>query len=77
MNGKRIAVSVAVMQGDVKLAEGMTPKPTDDMNNFYTFAVQKGQMYQVVYMAPGAKEWQRVKIHPKGKEGFQRVKLTN
>ncbi len=76
VDGKRIEVPVAVIQGDVKLDEGTTPKPTDDMNMFYSFSVSKGQMYQVVWMAPGEKKWRRVEIHPKGKESFLRVKLA-
>lgn len=79
VDDKRVSVSVAVIQGDVKLNEGSTPKPTADMNQFYTFTVQKGQIYQVAWMAPGEKKWRRVEILPKqtkGKAAFLRVKLA-
>ncbi|MGJ8656046.1 MAG: transglutaminase-like domain-containing protein [Akkermansiaceae bacterium] len=77
--GERISVPVAVTQADVKLSEGATPEPTDDMNQFYSLSVKKGQMYQVVWKAPGEEKWRRVEVLPKqtkGEEPFLRVKLV-
>ncbi len=73
--GERIAVPVVVVQGDVKLHEGSTPKPTDDMNRFFTFSVQRGQIYQVAWQAPGENKWRRVDIHPKKEDAVLRVEL--
>lgn len=75
IDGKRISVPVVVMQGDVKLHEGITPKPTDDMNQYYTFSIQKGQMYQVTWLASGQEKWRRVDIQPKVEDAFLRLKL--
>lgn len=55
MNGdKRLALPVLVMQGDVKVAEGTTPSPTDDMNRFFTVKVKQGQVYQIATSANDA-----------------------
>lgn len=51
-DGKRIAVAAAVIQGDVSLLEGETPKATDDMNRYLTAKAGKGQMYQVAWKDP-------------------------
>jgi hypothetical protein len=79
LDGRRISVPVAVLQSDVKLNEGTTPKPTDDMNKFYSFTVQKGQAYQLAWLAPGEKKWRKMEVLPKEtkrKEAFMRVKLA-
>jgi hypothetical protein len=78
VDGKRISVPVAVTQGDLKINEGTTPKATADMNQFYTVSVQKGQMYQIVWLAPGENKWRRVEIQPKqtkDKAASLRIKL--
>jgi len=50
--GKRVAMPVVVMQGDVKMGQGTSPKPTDDMNRYLVIKVHKGQMYQVMWKDP-------------------------
>jgi hypothetical protein len=47
--GKRVETSVIVVQGDLKICEGTSPKPTDDMNRYFTAKVRKGQRYQVFW----------------------------
>jgi hypothetical protein len=76
LDGKRIPIPAVVMQGNVKLHEGSTPKVTDDMNRFFTFSVEKGQIYQVAWLVPGEKEWRQINIHPKEKDAFLRLELN-
>lgn len=47
--GGNRAESVMVFQGDLKICEGMSPKPTDDINRYFTVKVRKGQMYQILW----------------------------
>lgn len=75
VDGKRMAIPVVVMQGDVKLGDGVTPKRTDDMNNFYTFPVQKGQMYQIRWLAPDDKKWRTKEVLPTDEDDFKHIKL--
>jgi len=51
-NGKRVPVPVTVSQGDLMLKKGKTPKPTDDMNRYFTVKVKKGQRYQARWVDP-------------------------
>lgn len=51
-DGKRIEVPLGVMQGDVLLGEGKSPKATDDMNRYFTVKARKGQLYQIVWKDP-------------------------
>jgi transglutaminase-like putative cysteine protease len=51
-NGKRTAVPVEVCQGDLVLKKGRSPKPTDDMNRYFTVKVKQGQRYQVRWTDP-------------------------
>jgi transglutaminase-like putative cysteine protease len=51
-DGKRVEVPVVVAQRDLKLAEGKSPKSTDDMNRYFTTTVKKGQIYQVMWEDP-------------------------
>ena len=51
---------------------------TDDMNQFLTVLLKKGQMYQVKYQLPNETKWEVVKIgaeQTKVEEGFLRLKL--
>ena len=52
VDGLRVEVAVVVQQGDVKLGEGVSPKPTDDMNRYFVTKVRKGQIYQVIWTDP-------------------------
>ena len=52
VDGKRVPVSVIVRQGDMIIAKGISPKPTDDMNRYFTTKVRKGQIYQVMWKDP-------------------------
>lgn len=77
-DGERIAIPVIVTQSDVKIREGLTPMLTDDMNQFLTVLLKKGQMYQVKYQLPNETKWEVVKIgaeQTKVEEGFLRLKL--
>ncbi|NWK57225.1 transglutaminase domain-containing protein [Verrucomicrobiaceae bacterium N1E253] len=75
VGGKRVAIPVVVLQGDLKIAEGVSPKPSDDMNRFYTVVVRKGQIYQLMWKdeVSGAMQRQTVTT-PKDKTWLE-VKL--
>jgi len=71
VDGKRVQVAVVVRQGDVILGEGMSPKPTDDMNRYFVAKVRQGQIYQVVWKDPKSGEVKRQSVTtPKGKAWF-------
>jgi len=68
-DGKRQSIDVLVVQGDVKLGEGKSPKITDDMNRFLSVKVRKGQLYQVVWKSPKSGKQKFIKITtPKDKD---------
>ena len=78
VGGERVSVPVAVSQSDVKISEGDTPKSTNDMNHYYSVSVKRGQLYQVMWRAPGEDNWRRVEVLPKqtqGDKSFFRLKL--
>lgn len=62
VDAKRVEVSVMVLQGDVRLAKGMSPKPTDDMNRYFTTKVRKGQIYQVVWKDPASGKTKAISV---------------
>lgn len=72
---KRTAIPVAIVQGDMVLAEGMTPKATDDMNRFFTAKVKKGQMYQIAWKLPNEKKWRSKPIQPKKEDKWLKETL--
>lgn len=43
----RIARPVQVRQGDIVIAEGISPSPTNDLNQFFTAKVAQGMRYQI------------------------------
>lgn len=49
----RRQLEVKVLQGDVEIATGQSPSPTDDMNRFLTVKVKQGQLYQIVAFKDG------------------------
>ena len=66
---QRIEVPVSVRQGDVKVIEGTSPKPTDDMNRYFTVKVGKGQIYQVIWKNPDTGKVQHKQVTtPKDKD---------
>lgn len=73
--GKRVQVPVVVTQGDLKLAEGDSPKATDDMNRYFTVPVKKGQLYQVMWKDPESGETKRLLVTTPKDEGFLVVEL--
>jgi len=75
VDGKRIAIPVAVIQGDVEIKKGASPAPTHDMNRFFTAAIKKGQIYQVVWQIPGEEKWQRKEIKATAEDKFLRIEL--
>lgn len=74
-NGKRIGVPVTVIQGDVKISEGTSPKPTDDMNRYLTVKVRKGQIYQVMWKDPARGEMKHVSVTTPKDKGWLVVDL--
>lgn len=74
-DGKRVEVPVVVLQGDVKMAEGNSPKPTDDMNRYFTTQVRKGQIYQVLWKDPQTGEHQREQVMTPKDKGWLVVEL--
>jgi len=62
VDGKRVEVPVVVTQGDVELGRGNSPKPTDDMNRYFTTNVRQGQIYQVVWKDPVTGKMKRKSI---------------
>ena len=65
---KRAAIPVAIVQGDTKIAEGLTPKATDDMNNFFTAKVKQGQIYQIAWKLPNETKWRSKQVQPTKKD---------
>lgn len=43
----RIARPVQVRQGDIVIAQGISPSPTNDLNQFFTAKVAQGMRYQI------------------------------
>ncbi|MBK1856157.1 transglutaminase domain-containing protein [Verrucomicrobiaceae bacterium 5K15] len=50
--GERVAAELRVVQGDVNLGEGVSPKATDDMNRYFTVKARKGQLYIIAWKDP-------------------------
>ena len=68
---RRVAVPLMVMQGDVMIKQGSSPKPTDDLNRFFTAGLKKGQIYQVRWRDPETGKIQVKQISiPKDKNWF-------
>jgi len=76
VEGKRVEVPVVVLQGDVKMGEGNSPKSTDDMNRYFTTQVRKGQLYQVVWSDPKSGEKKRKQITTPKDKGWLVVELA-
>ncbi len=76
VEGKRVEVPVVVLQGDVKMGEGTSPKSTDDMNKFFTTQVRKGQLYQVVWNDPKSGEQKRKQITTPKDKGWLVIELS-
>ena len=76
-DGERFAVPVSVTQGDVKLAEGTSPKPTDDMNRYFTVQVRKGQIYQVMWKDPKSGEMMRKSFETPKNQSWWLMELNN
>lgn len=74
-DGKRIAVPVAVGQGDVTLGKGESPKPTDDMNRYFTVKTGKGQIYQIVWKDPETGKVHRKQVTTPADKGWLVVEL--
>lgn len=62
IDNKRMVVPVAVYQGDVKLREGESPMPTDDVNRYFSVRVKMGQIYQIVWKDPKTGKAQRLQV---------------
>lgn len=75
VDGKRVTVSVVVRQGDLLLAEGLSPKPTDDMNRYFTTKVHKGQIYQVMWKDPASGQEKRTSVTTPKDQGWVVVEL--
>lgn len=75
VDGKRVAIPVAVIQGDVEIEQGLSPASTHDMNRYFTAKVKQGQIYHVVWKAPGQDQWQRRQIKATDKDAFLRIDL--
>ncbi len=71
----RVAIPVAVVQGDVEIKKGTSPLPTHDMNRFFTVAIKQGQFYQVVWQLPGENEWSRKDVKATADDTFLRIEL--
>lgn len=70
----RRQLDIQVLQGDVKVAAGQSPAPTDDLNRFLTIKVKQGQLYQVVALRDGKPAaFERLEIG--GKEATRKVTL--
>jgi hypothetical protein len=76
IEGKRVEVPVVVIQGDVKMGEGNSPKPTDDMNRYFTAQVRKGQLYQVIWKDPKSGEQKRKQVTTPKDKGWLVVELA-
>ncbi len=73
---KRAVMDIEVRQFDVVVAQGKTPGPTADMNEFLNIRVPQGVRYQVVIPGADANRPRALEsIAPKNKEEFLRVKL--
>ena len=77
VDGKRVAVSVVVLQGDAKLGEGMSPKSTDDMNRYLVVKVRQGQIYQVVWKDPKSGEQKSQSVSTPKDKGWFEVGLSD
>ena len=75
IDGKRVEVPVVVMQGDVRLGEGKSPKPTDDMNRYFTSKVRKGQMYQIIWRESKTGEMKKMTVTTPKDQGWLVVDL--
>ncbi len=76
IDGKRVEVPIVVIQGDVKMGEGNSPKPTDDMNRYFTAQVRKGQLYQVIWKDPKSGEQKRKQVTTPKDKGWLVVELA-
>lgn len=73
--GKRIEVPLLVLQGDAKMGEGSSPKPTDDMNRYFTVNVRKGQIYQIVWKDPETGEEKHKQVSTPKDKGWLVIEL--
>ncbi len=72
----RQAEQVDVWQGDILIATGLTPGPSDDTNRYFTTRVKQGLRYQIRQHSTGTtKPCESLAIGPK--ESFHRVTLTS
>lgn len=75
LEGNRVAIPVAVVQGDMEIKKGVSPLPTHDMNRFFTVAIKQGQLYQVIWQLPGEKKWSRKDVKATADDKFLRIEL--
>ncbi|MFK7909537.1 MAG: transglutaminase family protein [Akkermansiaceae bacterium] len=75
-NKQRVAVRVTVMQGDLTLRRGISPKPTEDMNRYLTVKVGKGQIYQIVWKDPETGKVKQTSITTPKDKGWFTVDLA-
>jgi len=69
-DNKRIPVPITIYQGDLKIASGITPKPTDDLNRFFTANLRQGQRYQVQWKSQTGKTQTKTITTPKDKNWY-------
>lgn len=75
--GERAAIPVKILQGDVVIEEGATPKAVDDMNRFFSVPVTPGLIYQVAWLSPESTQWKMAPIQSKKEDKHLRIKLDN
>ena len=74
-DGKRVSVPVIVLQSDVVIQKGNSPKPTDDRNRYLTVNLGKGQIYQVAWKEPVTGKMQRKSITTPKDKGWLTIHL--
>lgn len=76
-DGKRVAVPVVVAQGDLKIVEGNSPKPSDDMNRYLTAKAKKGQIYQLIWQDPDTEKMRRQQVMTPKDKGWMVIDLSD